>query len=169
MNKRHLAICYKPNQRVLRNELDGLLQTILKLSQFFRWHCCVYHQQEDRLKGGRAEDVFDCGEVLYQLCWQLGLGDVVGVVWGEGVLKLTRLADPGLKSKVDCCVWVKNGVALLARDGLILYKRQVLDVLHRSVKAANRNYDSSSSYFVAGPKIPAKAHSVFYFALVKVH
>lgn len=94
---------------------------------------------------------------------------MVGVVWGEGVFKLTRSANPGLKSEVDSCVRVENCCALLTRHGLILHKRQIFDVLHWCVKAAHRNHHSGSSNFVARPKIPAKAYSVFYFTLVKVH
>lgn len=94
---------------------------------------------------------------------------MVSVVLGEGIFKLTRRANPGLKSEVNCCIRVKNGSALLAKDGLVLHKRQTLDVFHRGVKTANRNHYPSSSDFITGPKIPAESNSVFYFALVKVH
>ena len=94
---------------------------------------------------------------------------MVGVIGGEGVFKLTRSADPGLKSEVNSCVWVENCGALLTRNRLILHKSQIFNILHWCIEAAYWNDNSGSSNLVARPKIPAEAHSVFYFALVKVH
>jgi|LauGreDrversion4_2_1035121.scaffolds.fasta_scaffold38405_5 hypothetical protein len=85
------------------------------------------------------------------------------------VFKLTRGAYPSLKSKIDNTVRIEYGCALFARYWLILYERHVLDIFHRCIDSSYRNNNSSSSYFVARPKVPTKSDSVFNFSLVKVH
>ena len=78
-------------QRVFWDEVDGLLERVLKLAELLRVNRSVDHEQEDRLRRGRLasrgrNDILDCREVLHELGRQLLLGDMLGVVLREVVL-----------------------------------------------------------------------------------
>jgi hypothetical protein len=52
---------------------------------------------------------------------------------------------------------------------LVLNERKVLNVFHGRVDAADWRNDASSTYFVAGPEVPAESDSIPLFSLKEVH
>ena len=141
MEKDHLAVSHKSNQRILRNEIDGLLQAVFELCQFFAGDGRVDHQQEDGFAWpllGVWQDVFDGCEVLNELGRKLLLGDVVGIMRRERVLLLTCRAQPSFESEVDHAEWVQNSRTLWTGNCLILHECHVFNLLERSVKTAHR-------------------------------
>lgn len=91
MHECHATICNEADERVLRNEVDGLLEGVLEFTQFFRVDGGINEKKEDGLlrsglSSRRWNDVLDCCEIRHQLSWQLLFTDVLGVVLGEVVL-----------------------------------------------------------------------------------
>ena len=85
MDKDHLSIGDEANMSICWDEAYALLEGVLELSEFLTWQRGIYQQQEDRLlvRGLLRQDILDCCEIRHQLCRQLLLGDVLGVVGRE--------------------------------------------------------------------------------------
>ena len=125
MNVIHFPISDKTNHCIRRDEAERLLQGILELNKFLRWHRSVYKKQEYWL--GRfntlvcfRENVLQSGIVLHQLKRQRLLRDITCVMRREVVSILTDGTRPSLKFEVNRTVRVQNGVARLAKNRRVL-------------------------------------------------
>lgn len=78
----------------------------------------------------------------------------------ERIFVLTRSTSPSFKSEIDLCIGIQDRLASLARHWRILNQSHVLYFLHGGVHATNGHDDARGTYFITGPKVPAKPDSI---------
>lgn len=171
MDKGHFAVSNKADVGISRDELNTLLQRIFQFGQLLAWKRSVNQKQENRLLDCSLlrQNVLNRGVVCHELGGQLRLRDVLRIVGGEAIFVQANGAVPSLVSEVNFRVRVHHGFAGVARHGGVLNKRQVLNILHGGVHAANRDNNSGGTKLVAGPKVPTEANTVSCFSRVKFH
>ena len=178
MHLNHLAKCNQSNHRILRNEIDTLLQGVFQLDHVFAADDGVHDQDENGSgSSGRLgrrllrlrQDVLKRGLLGHQLEGETRLADIVGVVWREIVFGDTNGAHPRLVPEVELAEGIQNIFALLALNWCVLNRHAVLYLFQWSVHAAERDSQARLVDLRLGPVVPREPEAVLNFSLLKVH